>query len=256
MAVFRLHAPAAGGHHYATLREHAEGETRYTLELRRGLVWGFGEAIFVVAASGMGEAEHPVVVQASGEAEDSGRRLPAGDLPAFARVALRLAAARLGVEVEDFGVATHVDLGETGTLGIEPAVRERSQSLLEQAQAEAVAAKGAAPRVAASAEEPPASPTVTPGSATHPEAAGPRPDAAVIPGGEPTGAGATDRPATSAAPGAPSAPPAPVRRPSPRQPVAPDPGTAAGGDAASRPGLLGRIVGWLRRAARAAFGQR
>jgi hypothetical protein len=222
----------------------------FTLELRRGLVWGFTEAILVVSAEpsrAEGRCE-VVVVHASGERRDTGRSVAAGDLGAFAREALFLVADRLGVEPGAFIAATHLDLGETGSLGVEPRVHERSASLLEQALASLQAPSGPLPKAPAPLPRGVAA-APDPGPGETPVAA---PAAS---GGEAPGPSPSPAPRTANAPVA-----GPAETPSPAPgavgPVAtgPVPGGAEP-TAAPQLGLLGRLVGWLRRAARAALGR-
>lgn len=262
-ALFRVLAPGTGGHHYATLREHGEGPTRFTLEVRRGLVWSFTEPVLVVrgeASEGGGLVLS--VAGASGPGESVGR-VRGGDLAAFASEALRIAAGRLGVEAGAFEAATHVDLGESGTLGVEAPVRQRSSELIAAmgerlAEARHPSAAGTAAPTGASAPGP--------GGPSLPTAA-PEGDRRVSSAPAPPGAAAEAERTVPSTP-RPSAGPEPTVRPAPRpataaeRPVAAAPTSPAAGTPAAReeqtarsPGLLGRFVGWLRRAARAAFGR-
>jgi hypothetical protein len=261
-----------GTHHYATLREHASGPSRYTLELRRGLVWGFTEVLLVVAveAPAAGAGAQALVVHAAGERAVAGRSVPEGDLAAFAREALQIVAGRLGVEAGAFEAATHLDLGEAGTLGVEAAVRERSMALL----GEAVARRAVREATPAGAD-----PGIGPVAAGRPQAYTVGPSgrgAPATPLGDAEAGVSVTASATSPAPGqaahaAPRLVPAKAGGPAAPLPASPTAGrtspdsgegrtavppVSAADGAAEEPvrGLLSRVAGWLRRVARAALG--
>jgi len=225
-ALFRVHLPGAGGHHYATLREHLAGPLRFSLEVRRGLVWGYTEAVLLVTAEAPAREGDPcaVVVHVSGGRTATGRNAASDDLEGFAREALAVAGERLGVAPAAFVAADHVDLGEAGTLGLDAELQRRSAALLTRA-AESPAARIPEPG--------PVSGSLAPVPAT------PGPAVAAARDLSPSPVATPNIVAASVSDDVPSAPAAP----------GPEPGPPP------RTTLLGRLVGWLRRAARAALGR-